>query len=380
MRIGFDGRFIKRLQTGNGMSTQQLLQGMADIDNENEYIIYLLENSHFIQKSDFCLKHMSPLHANSHLRFMFTFPMELLRNPVDIFHALYTVPFLPFKTSMRIILTLVEFSWFINPADFPASRLFMAQVRMTTRYSIWRADRIISPTIFMKEQMMNCLDLPAEKIEVIPWGVNEDFLIPCSEEEIKNTKQKFGITGPYIFSVGDLHPRKNLSRLIGAFDWLKDTRRIPHQLVLAGKALYKAEEIYRRASSSSAGDSIIFTGYVTFEELRALYQGASVFAFPSLDEGFGLPVHEAMASRLPVIASNRGTLPEVAGDAALFVDPLNIEDIGSAIFRVIDSSTLREELIQKGLEQIKIFSWKDSCKKIMHIYNELFTEGRRRWN
>lgn len=378
MKIGFDGRFIRKGQTGNGMATQQLLQGLADIDNENEYVIYLLDDEHFIPQDNFSLKRMPSLHANSQMRFLFTFPVELFRNPVDIFHSIWTVPFIPYRTPTKIVLTLIEISWFVNPDNLPVSPLFLAQVRMTTRYSIWRANRIISPTNFVRDQMVDYLNLPEEKIEVIPFGVNENFLKPCSTEAAEKTKSKFGINAPYILSVGDLHPRKNQSRLIEAFNWLKETRNIPHQLVLVGKELYQAEEICGRASASSARDSIILTGYVTFDELRALYQGASVFAFPSLDEGFGLPVHEAMASRLPVVTSNRGALPEVAGNAAILVDPLDIEDIGSAILRIIDSPSLKEELVCRGLEQIKAFSWKDSCKKVLKLYNEIYSESNKR--
>jgi glycosyltransferase involved in cell wall biosynthesis len=372
MKIGFDGRFIRQGQTGNGVFCQQLLEGLARLDDTNEYIVYLLENNSFINKKNFCLKKMTMLHANSQMRFLFTFPLELFRNPVDIFHAIYTAPL---KTNTRIILTMVEISWFINPDDFPASRLFLTQVRMSSRYSINRADRIIAPTQIGRDQIVEYFKLPGEKVEVIPFGIHEGFLVLCEPDEIKDIKRRFRIEGPYILSVGDLHPRKNLIRLIEAFTWLKETKKIPHKLVLVGKALYQAGKIYQKASSSMVRNSIIFTGYVTFGELRALYQGAALFAFPSLDEGFGLPVHEAMASRLPIIVSGRGALPEVAGDAAIVVDPLDIEDIGSGIYRVIESPSVREDLIKKGLDQIKKFSWEESCRKTLRLYHDVYRTG-----
>lgn len=368
MKIGFDGRFIKQVQSGNGMFTQLLLEGLARLDNENEYTVYLLEKGSFIEKKNFYLKLMGRFHANSQLRFLMTFPMELSRNPVDIFHAIYTVPF---NTKSRIVLTMVELSWFLNPDDFPGSRLFLSQVRMVTRYSIKRADRIITPTQIIRSQVLEYFDLPEEMVEVVPFGLNEGFLQRSSPGAIDSILKKFGISGDYILTVGDLHPRKNLLRLIDAFNYVKETKKIPHKLVLAGKALYQAEKIYERAYSGTTKDDIIFTGYVSFDELRALYQGAAMFAFPSLDEGFGLPVHEAMASRLPVIVSDRGSLPEVAGDAAIVVDPLSIEDIGSAIYRIIESPSVRDELIKKGIDQIKRFSWEDSCKKTLRIYQDI---------
>jgi glycosyltransferase involved in cell wall biosynthesis len=375
VKIGFDGRFIRRGQTGNGTFSQLLLEGLARLDAENEYTVYLLENNTFMRKNNFYLKQMPSPHANSHLRFLFTFPLELFRNPVDIFHAIYTVPMLPLKASIRTVLSLVEFSWFTNPDEFPASRLFQYQIRLMTRQSIYRADLILTPTWTGRDQLLEYFDLPEEKVDVIPFGFNERFLKQCDPEEINRVKQKHAITGEYILTVGDLHPRKNLVRLIDAFNLLKETRRIPHQLVIVGKERWRAEEIYKKASSCSARQAIIFTGYVPFEELRVLYQGAALFAFPSLDEGFGLPVHEAMASRLPVVVSNRGALPEVAGEAALVVDPLSIEEIKSAMLRVLESPIFREELIKRGLEQIKGFSWEESCRKMLLLYQDLSQSG-----
>ena len=365
MRIGFDGRFIRQGQTGNGMFSQLLLEEMARVDAENEYTVYLLENKPFISKDNFSLKRMSSYHANSYLRFFLTFPLELYRNRVDIFHAIYTVPL---KTFARVVLSLVEFSWFTNPEEFPASRFFLQQMRVMTRQSIHRADHIITPTRVCKNMLLEHFNLAEDKVEVIPFGFNERFLQICSAEEIERAKQKFAIHRDYFLSVGDLHPRKNLGRVIDAFSRLKENRRIPHQLVIVGKDLWQADEIYQKASSSTARNSIIFTGYVPFEELRSLYQGATLFLFPSLDEGFGLPVHEAMASRLPAIVSDRGALPEVAGDAALVVDPLSIEEITNAILQILESSALRKQLIHKGLDQIKTFSWEASCRKLLRLY------------
>ena len=371
MKIGFDGRFIRPGQSGNGVFTQLLIEGLAGMDSENEYTVYLLENMPFIQKHNFYLKRMHTFHANSHLRFFITFPFELFRNPVDIFHAIYTIPLLPLKNSVRTVLSMVEFAWFTNPDDFPASPLFKYQIRLMTRQSIHRADRIITPTRLGRDKLIEFFDLPAEKVVTIPFGLNQRFLKRCDPENIDLVKSDCGIKCDYILAVGDLHPRKNLVRLIDAFIQLKETQKIPHQLIIVGKELWKADEIRRKAQLSLWRDSIVFTGYLPFENVRALYQGATLFAFPSLGEGFGLPVHEAMASRIPVMVSNRGALPEVAGDAALVVDPLNVEEIANAMLRILESTTLREKLIKKGLEQIQEFSWEKSCRKTLRLYQDL---------
>ena len=130
MKIGVDGRFVRRNQTGNGVFTQLFLEGLARLDSRNEYTVYLLSDIPFIEQENFCLRRMPALHANPYLRFCATFPLELLRRPVDVFHAIYTLPLLPPRRSIRTVLSLIEFAWFTNPEEFPASSLFLRQVRL----------------------------------------------------------------------------------------------------------------------------------------------------------------------------------------------------------------------------------------------------------
>ena len=307
-------------------------------------------------------------HANAYLRFLVSFPRELRQHPVDIFHALFSVPLV---TPCKVVLSLVEFGWFTNPGDFPASRIFLEQLKMMTRFSIRRADRIITATELVRQQLLEYFQSPPEKVEVVHHGFNEFFLGECDRADIECVKQKYRIPGEYLLSVGDLHPRKNLGRVIKAFGILKEHYRIPHALVLVGKNLWRTQEIYQAAATVSFREEILFTGYVLLEELRALYRGASVLVFPSLDEGFGLPVQEAMASELPVVVSNRGALPEVAGNAALIVDPLDVEAISAAIWQILSNPSLAGQLIHRGKEQIKSFTWEAACRKLLHIYHEL---------
>ncbi len=368
MKIGFDGRFIRHCQSGNGVFSQHLIEGLSRIDNENDYTVYMLENKHFLTKDNFHLKKMPFFHSISYLRSLVTFPVECFLKPIDIFHGIYTIPI---KISARIVLSMIEFAWFTNPDDFPASRLYQSQLRMITRQSIKRASFIVTPTKIGGDCLIDYFGLPKEIVKVIPFGFNENFLEISDPDYISSIKRKYELKGEYIITVGDLHPRKNLVRLIEAFNWLKESKKIPHQLLIVGRDLWRADEIRSKASSLSAKDSIVFAGYIPLGDLKALYQGAVLFAFPSLDEGFGLPVHEAMASRVPVIVSDRGALPEVAGDAALVVDPLSTDDIGQKILNVLEKPSLQKELINRGSEQIKGFFWSESCRKTLDLYKEL---------
>ena len=376
MRIGFDGRFIRQGMTGNGVFSQQLLEGLARIDQHNQYTVYLLQETRCVNQANFHLKRMPALHANSHARLLLTFPFEFLKTGVDVFHALYNVPI---WTNSRVVLSLVEIGWLANPREFPASRLFLAQLRFLTRLSVKRADRIVTPTATMRSQVLEYFRIPEEKITTIPFGFNERLLQRASAEELSRVRRKFGIDAEYVLFVGDLHPRKNLPVLIEAFARLCQSEKCPHQLVLAGKDHWRASEIKRKAAESPVRDRILFTGYVPDGDLRALFQGASVFVLPSLDEGYGLPLHEAMASRTPVIASRLPTLEEVAKGAALFFEPRDPEELAALLAKVLADDRLRSDLVERGSKCIQQFTWDAACQKLLRVYEEVGTVSKPSW-
>jgi glycosyltransferase involved in cell wall biosynthesis len=368
MKIGFDGRFIRHGMSGNGVFSQHFLEGLARIDHDNEYTVYLLEDIRCVEQANFRLKRMPALHANSHARLLLTFPFEFLKTGVDVFHALYNVPL---WTNSRVVLSLVEFGWITNRRDFPGSSLFAAQLRLLTRLSIKRADRILTPTETMRLRLLEYFDVPEKKAITIPFGFDERLLQKVQPDELGSIKRKFGIGEQYVVYVGDLHPRKNLPVLIDAFARLCQSRKHPHQLVLVGKDHWEAEKIKRKAAQSPVHERIIFTGYVTNDELRGLFQGASLFVFPSLDEGYGLPIHEAMACGTPVLASSLPTLREVAQDAALFFDPKKPDELAALMARALDDAELRRRLVERGRQRIKQFTWEQSCRKLLQVYEEI---------
>ena len=368
MRIGFDGRFIRRTMSGNGVFSQQFLQGLARIDHYNDYTVYLLEDIRCVEQTNFHLKRMPALHSNSYARLLLTFPFELRKAGLDVFHALYNVPL---WTNSRVVLSLVEFGWLTNPGDFPASDLFLAQLRFLNRLSIKRADRIITPTETMRSRVLEYFAVPEERVITIPFGFDERFRQRVQPAQMERIRQKFGIGEHYLLYVGDLHPRKNLPVLIDSFARLCRSGRFPHQLVLAGKDHWDAEKIRRKAAQSPAHDRIVFTGYVTHEDLRGLFQGASLFVLPSLDEGYGLPIHEAMASAIPVLASKLPTLQEVAQDAALYFEPKDVGGLTALIDKALANKELRDQLVEGGRQCIKRFDWETSCRKLLSVYEEL---------
>lgn len=243
----------------------------------------------------------------------------------------------------------------------------LSSLRRNVQRGVERADRIITVSEFSKREIHELLQVPLEQIAVIPNAASiSDATI--SKEELYG---KFGIEKPYILFVGTIEPRKNLTRVLQAFELLKKEQGIPHQLVLAGGKGWKNEEIYATVDSLSSAKDIIFTGFVSGPEKNTLLKYAQAFVFPSLYEGFGIPPLEAMHFGCPVVCSDAASLPEVCGDAAEMVDAYKPESIASGLWNVISDEVRRSMLIQNGYRQEQTFTWDDSYQKLVRLCEEI---------
>jgi|Deesub1362A_J573_1020465.scaffolds.fasta_scaffold00599_15 glycosyltransferase involved in cell wall biosynthesis len=232
-----------------------------------------------------------------------------------------------------------------------------------------RADKIIAVSNDIKKHLLNQVKIPEQKIQVIHEGVDLNFL--------KNSVGEPPHPRPYILFLSTLFKYKNADKLLMAFAKLKNERKIPHSLVIVGRdPRNEMEKLKRIVDEEKLSDYVIFTGAVPHERIAPLYKNADVFVYPSSVETFGLPVLEAMACGTPVVASNRMSVPEVAGDAALIVDPDNIEEMAEAIYRVITDEKLRERLIKKGYERVKQFSWEKTARETLRVFEEVYNFGR----
>ena len=240
------------------------------------------------------------------------------------------------------------------------------------RPSCERADIICTISEFSKLEIIRYLGAEPSKVRVIPCGVDHSLFHPCEEKaKIEFTKSKYGIKGEYFLYLGTLEPRKNVLNIIRAYiKLLKEMGEAPI-LVLAGKKGWLYEEIFLETEKAGIEKRVIFTGYVEDEDVPLLMNGAYVFLFPSLYEGFGLPVIEAMACGTPVITSNDTSLSEVAGNAALLVDPKNNQAIMEAMKRLLLDEKLYGELVYEGENRSKVFTWENSAACLERIYDEL---------
>ena len=365
MQLALDVHSIGMQQTGNETYMRNLVENLVEVapaDFDFHYYHTLPESAYRHDGWRGVLHRLRPHSAM--VRIPFSFPTALWRRGIDLAHFQYVAPPLcPCPT----VVTIHDISFEFFPEYFnPRERMRM---KLLIPLSGRRAAHVLTISEYSRRQLIETYRLSEEKVTVTYLGVSPAFL-PLHDEEVCKKTARFDLSGPCILGVGNVQPRKNLVRLIRAFAALRKTKSIPHQLVLVGKMAWKAEQVLEEIERLGIRDAVKITGYVTEEELVALYNRADLFVYPSLYEGFGLPIVEAMACGTPVVTSNVTCMPEIAGDAALLVDPLSEEEIGAAILRVIDDPALGAELTKKGLLRSKVFNWRSTAEQTVDIYRK----------
>lgn len=280
--------------------------------------------------------------------------LEMWMNPVDVlFVPSHVVPFVhPKKTVVTVHGLECEFF----PGGYSLwERLYM---RWSIKASCRWAQKIVAVSENTKKDLVNFYKVPAEKVSVIYEGVISENT--SRKEQVTNKTQSEKKTKPCLLFIGRLEARKNIIGIIKAFEILKEKYRIPHQLILAGKFGYGKEEIKKHLSDSTYGSDISCPGFVSGKEKQELLRGADVFLFPSFYEGFGLPILEAQNAGVPVVTSDVSSMPKIAGNSALLIDPYKPEQIAEAVSGLISDKALRDGIIGKGHENVCRFSW-DKC-------------------
>lgn len=294
-------------------------------------------------------------------------PLILRRIGADLVHGpVYVVPL---GTSLPTVVTIHDLSFLRFPHFFrPANRLYLG---LFTRLSARRAQRILAVSEHTAQETVRLLGIPRSKIRVVYHGVDPVFR-PLPAEKVAAFRARQGLPDRFILYVGTLEPRKNLVRLIQAF------AHIPPAdcpaLVLAGARGWYDEGIFAAVEQLNLQDRVLLPGYIPNEELPLWYNAARVFAYPSLYEGFGMPVLEALACGTPVLTSATSALPEAAGDGALLVDPTDADAIADGLHRLLTDESLRETLRQRGLAHAARFSWAHTAEETVALYREAITE------
>lgn len=240
-----------------------------------------------------------------------------------------------------------------------------------------RQTRILTVSETSKKDIVSYTGVPDGRVTVTLNGVDHETYQPGDQAEARAyVEKRYGVDTPYILYIARIdHPGKNHMRLIEAFNQMKSATELPHKLVLAGSDWRGADDVHRAAEASACSDDILFTGFAPTEDLPALYRGADLFAFPSLFEGFGIPIVEAMNCGIPVACADISCLPEIAGDAALLFDPYDTMSIASAMERLLTEADLRAQCVERGRERAKRYNWRDTVQQTVDIIREVGTAG-----
>ena len=275
----------------------------------------------------------------------------------------------PPRTTGKLITTIHDMTYLRFPETMDKRNL--SRITRDIRSSVARSHHILTVSEFSKREIIELLQIEPEKISVVYNAPS----ISVNQASAVDLEAHYGIRSPYLLYVGTIEPRKILTRLIHAYEKLRDGSGISHQLVLAGGRGWGTEEIYQTARDSKYAEDIIFTGYISGVEKSTLYANAAAFLFPSLYEGFGIPPLEAMWFGCPVVCANASSLPEVVGDAAELVDPMDVDDISKGICRVILDRKYASHLSVRGNEQVKKFTWDASAQHLREICCRILEES-----
>jgi glycosyltransferase involved in cell wall biosynthesis len=382
MKIGIDYTSAATQGAGIGRYTRELIHALLALPSDNSYSLFYasrkrIQHSAFSdQRSAISIQHL-PFHDKWLMRLWhrlrIPIPVELVTGKIDLFHSPdFTLP--PTLPGVPTLLTVHDLSFIRDPdSAWPSLRAFLNQA---VPRSVKRATHVLADSQATRDDLIELFGTPADKITVLYSGVDARFAPVRDRSILDQVCVKYGITRPFILSVGTLQPRKNYARLIQAFAHLAND--LPQQLIIAGGQGWLFGDIFTLVKSLGLENRVRFPGFVDDADLPALYSAADLFAYVSLYEGFGLPLLEAMACGTPVIGSNTSSLPEVIGAVGLQVDPRNVAAIANALKMMLTQSDLRARSMVAGIDRARLFTWEKAARELLSIYDRLDIETKRR--
>lgn len=365
MNIGIDAHMLGQNETGNETYILELVRALAQRETGDTFFVYV-EAPEVLPPDVRAARHVRVVQyatRSGMTRLLRELAQRAARDKLDVLHISYNAP-LRLPTACALVVTIHDISFEEHPEWFP--RKLRAFLKWSVPRSARMARAILTDTQSAKSDLVRLYRLPHEKVFVTPYAAHARFQPIHDQEALRQVRAKYNTSDKFVLVVGNMQQRKNLVRLMQVFAKVKRTRALPHKLVIVGQSLWRAEEAMARARA--LGDSVVLTGYVPDADLPLLYNAADIFCYPSLYEGFGLPVLEAMACGTPVIASNVSSLPEVAGDAARLVDPYDEHAIAEALRELAENDALRHTLRVKGLAHARQFSWERTAQQTLQVY------------
>jgi len=361
MLVGVDAsRAVADRPTGTETYSRRLIQALLSTDSPHRFRLYFRDAPHPGLFAGAELRVMSFPRMWTHVRLAW----EMARRPPDLLFVPAHV--LPPVHPQRTLVTIHDLGYLSFPAAHPwRQRLYLD---LSTRWNARAATHILADSHATKDDLIEHYGVDPDKATVAYPGTDESLHPVRDDSAIQAAKGRYNIAGDYFLYLGTLQPRKNLRRLLTAFaQFVTRCSEQSIQLVLAGKRGWLCDELFDRVREQGLEQHVHFPGYIAREDKAALLSGATAFVFPSLHEGFGLPVLEAQACGCPVITSTTSSLPEVAGGAALLVDPEDSTAISEAIERLVVDQELRHGLIERGLVNVRRFSWEACAATVLEV-------------
>ena len=361
LRVGYDISKVMGVPDGIARYSELLLRGLLDRDDDTQFTLCDLASDTVDDAR------VDELFGPRQDRIGIASDWSRNGPDIDLFHS--PAPEIPPETCGPLVFTLHDVTFISHPECHTLDNRVSALTSVSL--TACRAARFIAVSHHTKAQAIEHLGIPDEQIEVIHSAADPYFHRTESADLHRSVTQRLGIERPYVLAVGSLEPRKNLIGLIDGMSHLPTEQRGQLSLVVAGPPGWRNDQIHDRLRRADGELSICQVGCVSRDDLNVLYSFAEVFVYPSLSEGFGFPVVEAMACGAPVVTSDSSSLPEVAGTAALLVDPTNPEAIGDAISRVVSDDATREDLRARSLARAQEFSWQRTAARTVALYRQV---------
>jgi len=372
IKIGIDARpMVEENKDGISLYTQNLIDEMIK-DDSIDFVLYFNKKQANINQSNVSNRILNGINiAWPQIRLSLDFIIN--RPKLDLFLSpAHSVPlYCPFKS----IAVIHDLAYFKFREYFTKFDYFMLS-KLTTNIAIKNASHLIAVSKSTKNDIVKYFDIPSKKISIVYQGFNSKIYYPQNLQEINDIKIKYGIKNNYIIYVGTLQKRKNIVRLIKAFERMKKNDKISDNLVIVGKCGWLYDEIFEIVKKLNLDKEVIFTDYVPLNDLPTLISGAKFYILPSLYEGFGIPILEAMACKVPVIVSNTSSMPEVCQNAGLLINnPYSVEEIYQKMKRLYFDNNLRNRLSKKGLKRARDFSWEKCAQETINIIKKTIYEN-----
>ncbi|HEX8599923.1 MAG TPA: glycosyltransferase family 1 protein [Chloroflexia bacterium] len=368
MLVGFEASALHGHKSGVGYYTENMMASIMAASPENRYVLFSGRN---VRNDDYFPLGSELEYNDRHFPVRAVWMQTVLPSALrhvrpDLCH--FTNYLAPVQCPCPSIVTIYDMTVFITPRFHTFKKFVLDRTLMPIVAR--RADAIVTVSNSARNDILRYLKVPRDKVRVIPGAASSHFRPTTDQAKLEDVRSRYGLDVPYILYVGTIEPRKNLVRLVRAFARLKK-RSLPHKLLIVGQAGWQVSPVYAEVERLGLTKDVVFTGYVPLEDLPPLYTMAESLAFPSLYEGFGLPVIEAMACGTPVVTSRSSSLREISGDAALLVDPLSVDELEEALYRIHSDPGLRACLRERGIARAALFTWETTARATLDLYKQV---------